>query len=266
MSQVFTSFAAQIEQEVDNSFAQSEGLLLIMDNIPIGDDYFVPQYRIDRQTSWPHLLPSSITEACDLPVDGELEQAFFYADLAKPKPASLFHLLDQFTSLSTLKVVTKEAKAKPLKLLTNLLVKLNEQAVPITSLQVIIEENLQFHWNIPQMPETDIAKRQKIVDEFIRLMNSVFTVSDEDEQEKDAVVVFPLFCTLVLCVGESFFERFRGRNLTQDRFTLLVSSTLQLPMLSQVEQAFLCLPLGALKVNLGFLRGNVYLQSVGMIS
>ncbi len=84
MSQVFTSFAAQIEQEVDNSFAQSKGLLLIMDNIPIGDDYFVPQYRIDRQTSWPHLLPSSITEACDLPVDGELEQAFFYADLAEP--------------------------------------------------------------------------------------------------------------------------------------------------------------------------------------
>lgn len=77
---------------------------------------------------------------------------------------------------------------------------------------------------------------------------------------------FRRFCTLVLCVGEGFFERFRGRNLTQDRFTLLVSSTLQLPMLSQVEQAFLCLPLGALKVNLGFLRGNVYLQSVGMIS
>lgn len=43
------------------------------------------------------------------------------------------------------------------------------------------------------MPETDIAKPQKIVDEFIRLMNSVFTVSDKDEQEKDAVVVFPPF-------------------------------------------------------------------------
>ncbi len=66
-------------------------------------------------------------------------------NLAELKADShLFHLVDPFTNLSTLKMVTKEATAKTLRLLTDLLVKLNEQAVPsITSLHSIFEKNLQ---------------------------------------------------------------------------------------------------------------------------
>lgn len=257
---------AQIKDAVNASFAQSKGLLLLLDYKKKGqikkNQRSVPKTSIDSHTTWSNFLPASITNCSDLPLNSEQERALSIDNMLLPKMINLISLTYQFSQLSTLKVVMDNTNAQLLHHLTDLLVGLNNRKIPIVNLQLSIDNKSDL---FNKLVSREIENKRKIAIAFSRLIENVFT-----ENEKETSVVFPKLRSLVFYLGKKFFYYFSQHVDPSNEFAPMVKlinpENVQLSMFSRVEQAFFCLPHNMVQANLDRLRRNPNLQSFGLLS